>query len=58
MTFITQAPVADASTMTRLPQWLAEPTPAERPRIAWQIDASSGRPVARWIVLPRDRAAL
>ncbi len=52
MNMITQAPVADTTTMSRMPAWLTDGTPTDRPTLAWHIDATTGRAVGSWIMLP------
>ena len=58
MNMITTAPVADTTAMSRMPAWLATPARTDRPTLAWQIDATTGRAVASWIMLPGHTARL
>ena len=41
-----------------IPDWLRAPTPEDRPTLAWHIDATTGRAVGNWILLPKRTARL
>jgi len=41
-----------------LPAWMTAPAGEDRPTLAWHIDATTGRAVAGWILLPKRTTRL
>ena len=53
MNMITDPGRLDNTKMSPFFMSLTKPASGERPTLAWQIDATTGKPVGRWLALPK-----
>ena len=53
MNMITDPGRLDNTKMSPFFMSLMKPAAGERPTLAWQIDATTGKPVGRWLALPK-----